>query len=212
MKYIPILFSTPMVQAILEGRKSMTRRAVKDPHVLSCLSEGTLPSYFNSYDHVFCKYGKPGDILWVREKWRKNDTPTGYPYHFYTDDDYTNKDNEKWRPSIFMPKDACRIFLQVTDVRVERLQDINTEDAVKEGIACVSKDGGRNYKFGIPDADGYPGSGEVGWKWQDWQATPTQAFEHLWKKINGDESWSNNPWVWCITFKKVDRPSNFLNN
>lgn len=181
MKYIPILFSTPMVQAILEGRKSMTRRAVKDPHVLSCLSEGTLPSYFNSYDHVFCKYGKPGDILWVREKWRKNDTPTGYPYHFYTDDDYTNKDNEKWRPSIFMPKDACRIFLKVTDVKVERLQDITEAEAKAEGVQVA--DCCHAYYHG---------------------------FSLLWQKINGKESWEANPWAWCISFEKIEKPAGFL--
>jgi hypothetical protein len=104
------------------------------------------------------------------------------------------------RPSIFMPKAACRIKLKITNVRVERLQDISKLDAKAEGLGMISKDG-ETWKFGIPDSDGLPGTDDSGWAWQDWELTAKDAFAKLWQKINGEESWTQNPWVWVIEFE-----------
>jgi hypothetical protein len=186
----PILFSTEMVTAILDGRKTMTRRVMKEqPLSLNFYEDNgdfkrpvmnfpVSKKHFTGVTAPLCPYGWPGDILWVREKWRHNDTQTGYPYHHYQDDTiYTDRDNEKWKPSIFMPKTACRIFLKISDVRVERLQDIDEENIYSEGIS--------NKKF------------------------PFKEWERLWKKINGIESWNQNPWVWVIEFELTDCPPGF---
>ncbi|MDO8997221.1 MAG: hypothetical protein Q7U77_11390 [Sediminibacterium sp.] len=188
MKYIPILFSTAMVQAIIEGRKSMTRRVVKPQ------PSETGVSAFNDGEHpqMKCPYGQVGDILWVRESFI-----SGYECDegsFNTDEDgeyipvlkykadresfdwYDGNSDfpcEKipWKPSIHMPKSACRIFLKITNVRVERLQDISEEDAIAEGIA---------------------------------------SFKSLWQSINGEKSWDDNPWVWVIEFERIEKPENFI--
>jgi len=212
MKEIPILFSTPMVRAILEGRKSQTRRIVKFPPSNYPNSwdggkiEGDKALFYNSandreYD-ARCPYGQPGDILWVRETfyawghWTRV-TTTGInsvkrEYHFY---DLTLSENKsylyedcppeivlkRWglgyhkRPSIFMPKEACRIHLKVKSVNAQYLNDITSEDAGKEGI--IQADGIGSY---VP------------------------AFVSLWDKINGPESWNSNPLVWAIEFERVE--------
>jgi hypothetical protein len=95
----------------------------------------------------------------------------------------------KWKPSIHMPKDVCRIWLEVTNVRAERLHDITEEDARAEGIREFTKDD-KLCKYGLPD-----------WNWQDMFRTAKQSFMQLWCMINGFESWNENPWVWVIEFK-----------
>ena len=217
-KFIPILFSTSMVQAILEGRKTMTRRVIK-PQPIRHNDVIKMPIPLDEYSKKIEEYSKKGfkrigtegsisgmllpefkykigDILWVREKFRVNQMPTGFPYHFYTDDDYTDKDNEKWKPSLFMPKAACRIFLEITNVRVERLAEISPIDAIKEGIEVEGtnpwyKDYVRNLKF-------FP------------FANPWFSFRSLWILINGKDSWTLNPWVWVIEFKRVEKPEGFI--
>lgn len=162
-KFHPILFSTPMVQAILEGRKTMTRRTkglecVNDepdfytwcnevnqmdiPHKAIRYDENYYYEFTGKYNNstsviTTCPYGKVGDILWVRETWQYTDSSLnmwpGYVYRA-TDPDWETYENWTWKPSIFMPKAACRIFLEITDIKVERLHDISEADAINEGI------------------------------------------------------------------------------
>jgi len=197
MKIKPILFSTPMVQAILDGRKTQTRRIVKD----SMLQENE--NEFKEEEFLKATIKKPinkGDILWVRETW----FPTRYDFKellqsgitslskgniikYKADNDYDPiKDcvGRSWKPSIFMPKEACRIFLEVVDVRVERLQDISESDAIAEGINPTS---------GVVSAN-----------------HAKNCFQSLWQMINGTQSWHDNPWVWVYEFKQVEKPKNFL--
>ena len=150
-----------------------------------------------------CPYGQVGDILWVRELhycygyWKKNGiSKTGkQKWKFMADrlfceiryfDNPPNNIQKKtrsigWykRSSLFMPKEACRIWLEITGIRVERVQDISEGDAIAEGIDLNKCSG-------------------------DWESPPSWVFEELWKSINGEESWEANPWVWKVEFKKVD--------
>ena len=211
MKERPILFSAPMVRAIIEGRKTQTRRVVKpvgndDAFVLldygtgfwpyrSDDGESSITADGNEAPH-YCPYGQPGDRLWVREAF--------HGYHWDQPRAVYRADGEcqrvrtqiesyevgRWTPSIHMPRWASRITLEVVCVRVERLNDISEKDAIAEGIA---------YDDSIPfngpwfasqgDAQGY------GW--------PKDAYQDLWESINGAGSWAANPWVWVVEFKRV---------
>lgn len=213
----PILFSGPMVRAILDGKKTQTRRVFRLPegwthdeddleriHIL--LREGVLK----------WAHGTTDDRLWVRETWRVariNGASGGVsefatvqfkegfgilPYDAGWRERYARLiESEKgwersatanlwgkWRPSIFMPRWACRILLDVVDVRIERLNDISEADAMAEGAEplLVPPDGG-----GAPHVEG---------------------FRSLWDHINGKRApWSSNPWVWVVTFKRVEEAS-----
>jgi hypothetical protein len=169
-----------------------------------------------------CPYGRPGDVLYVRESWFPAAINGERVLIAYYDQDAANaieiapannsfywKQMQKSRmiPSIHMPKEAARIWLKVTDIRVERLQDISEADAIAEGLKCITKDG-KLYKFGIPDSDGYPGTDDSGWPWQEWEARAEDAYKKLWKKINGRESWDANPWVWVISFEVLSTTGN----
>lgn len=109
----------------------------------------------------------------------------------------------KWKPSIFMPRWASRVALEVADVRAEQLQEISEEDAKAEGLSCLSKDGGRTWKHGIPDRDGLPGSDDDGWEWTRWEVDPRRAYRTLWESIHGPDSWNANPWVWVLKLERV---------
>ncbi|WP_417200083.1 hypothetical protein [Bizionia sp.] len=216
MKYIPILFSTNMVQAILEGRKTQTRRVIKNfPNSDEAINLKDVYEHSPEYFYEVSPYGKPGDILWVRETFRKvNHYGFDYEFHQYKaggtsahceviDMDQLLHD-DKWKPSIHMPKAACRIFLKITDVRVERLQDISEQDAIAEGIEKLGASFGyRNYlnKAGLP----------VSWY------SSYHSFQSLWENINGSDNWKSNPWVWVISFERTTKPeglgriSNLLN-
>jgi hypothetical protein len=209
MRHIPILFSTEMVQAILDGRKKMTRRKLQihtpgvqpdfDPDHYKCLDMGGGFYFFERYKYRFNRVEKKspysiGDILWVRESFATWDDTVAYKT------DIVFPYPKKWRPSIFMPKSACRIFLRVTDVRCERLHDITDQDAIDEGVD--------------------------NWTWADMAkpqnfmdytnpndpplCTAIDSFESLWAKINGQSSWDANPYVWVITFERCERPADFL--
>jgi hypothetical protein len=222
MREIPILLSSPMVRALLEGRKTQTRRVVKpQPNVNESFShqyppDGPRTSYgyscwyphqmekrakhYGSLDHFlkgfpvdFCPYGKPGDRLWVRETTHSRALPnilTGEPtsaicgaysadeepvlneYEF----DYSWWYSRPVCPSIHMPRWASRITLEVTGVRVQRLQEISGEDCIAEGVNI-----------------------------SPWEESLRWNYRHLWESINGAGSWDANPWVWAVSFKVVAR-------
>lgn len=167
-----------------------------------------------------------GDRLWVREACRAEETPNGIDGVRYAADDAwrvienTPEASDDWVdlyhyrsrgkngrgnpvPSIHMPRWASRITLEVTEVRVQRLQEISEEDAKAEGLTRVSKDG-KIYKWGIPDRDGLPGNDDLGWHWQDWERDPRAAYTRLWNSLHGPDAWAANPWVCCLTFKRVE--------
>ena len=205
MKERPILFSAPMVRAILAGTKTQTRRVVKpvgddDSFVLQDYGDGWWPYRSddgespmkgdNEIPHA-CPYGHPGDRLWVRETWR---VCGGREYEYQQDRSqvmYRATHQEDgfplawesyvWRPSIFMPRWASRITLKVTGVRVERLQDISIADAMAEGVVETNA----NLRGLEPCME---------WRY---------AYEDLWRQINGPDSWDANPWVWVIEFRRT---------
>jgi hypothetical protein len=222
----PILFSTKMVKAILDGGKTQTRRVIKgtnsenfefislttDPEITAIdkngneyprKENGLWAEFIDKGDYapvdfpMFKSRYQVGDILWVRETWCKLydldgtdkiiagtdnyyyavDNPT-FPYNRFLRDNGTYKDYPAWRSSMFMPRAAARIFLRLTDVRAERLQDISEADAHAEGM----------------DSPGYP----------------IIQFKDLWSELNdhrndGAYSWDNNPWVWVISFERVKK-------
>lgn len=198
MKARPILFSAPMVRAILDGTKTQTRRVVKDVSWPFDRPQMTAPSqatflwmdHANPYDRAedrICSYGQPGDRLWVREAIKKgplfidDDHEMFNVQHslFEADDSFTKADTWRWKrdrlPGMFLPRGLSRITLEIVNVRVERLNDISEEDARAEGVER--------------DASGWKPS--------------THAFMHLWESINGAGSWDANPWVWCLEFKRI---------
>ena len=221
----PILFSGPMVCAILEGRKTMTRRVVKpQPHagVDAVKWQDVIITGCNTPDQsgfammrggvidseaIRCPYGTPGDWLrlWVRETfWHREVFHAGYlPDYRYMEptppesvdpNDYDTLDGY-WRkmPSIFMPRDASRITLEVTGVRVERLLEISEQDAIAEGVERV------RYAIEPHDAGFRDYVGDVVLR------SARHSFETLWVKINGRESWDANPWVWVVEFRRVEK-------
>ncbi len=214
----PILFSAPMVRAILDGRKTVTRRVCKpqpsaNAHTKSADGSPMTSWWETGKDIVRCPYGQPGERLWVRETWGvishdfdehgnmidwKPDRPASpiremrFGQGYYSghviyradgeavwagDDDGGGDDRSAWKPSIHMPRIACRILLEITEIRVERLQDISEEQAKAEGPIW-------------PVAEHL----EMAWRVQ---------FRTLWESINGAENWNANPWVWVVEFKQV---------
>ena len=197
----PILFSAPMVRAIRDGRKSQTRRVVKPVRGFEennvCrpdLAEDNHAVWWHGeYETVGClqdcPYGQPGDRLWVRESYRlcaeadavkARDTDAGYRVWYEADAPHQPGEG-KLRPGIFMPRWASRITLEVTGVRVERLQAISEADAIAEGAP-----GGH----GVIPGYGY-------------NATPVEHYRHVWESINGPGSWDANPWVWVYSIKLI---------
>jgi hypothetical protein len=219
MKFIPILFSTAMVQAILEGRKTQTRRVCKHQFWSHMeLVDVNKNQIIEKVDrNVSCLYGQSGDVLWVRETWLQvmrdhaHDLLEGWRdrdlFIRKTDvhEDWIEYAKEKygykWKPSIHMPKSACRIFLEVVSVRVERLRDISQADAIAEGIVTKTEVTG----LVMGQKNDYPKSfvGHKSW------VLPKESFKGLWKSINGQESWDSNPWVWVVEFKRIEKPENF---
>lgn len=223
MKERPILFSAPMVKAILESRKTQTRRVVKNVKLLEYLNSNTIEGPIQLFsaedcDHPIsdlCPYGQPGDRLWVRETWAARPDMDGLPPSRCDDSGVWWKASlssfpegyaachGKWRPSIFMPRKFSRILLKITSVRVERLQDISEDDAISEGLKPIVKDR-ITVKYGIPDMDGLPGNDDIGWPWGDWNVDPRKAYKTLWESINGSGSWEKNPWVWVVEFRRAN--------
>ncbi|SAI59109.1 Uncharacterised protein [Bordetella ansorpii] len=220
MKERPILFSGPMVRALLAGTKTQTRRIAKDvrhPDLGNVYSPGALVLE-REPQHVIersCPYGQPGDRLWVRESYRfaasldglapnavgETALDAGYrtpwaPTQFEADGARAGAWHGfdtlpivtvpgKLRPAIHMPRWACRIMLEITGVRVARLQTISEADARAEGVIVEEC-----HKIGYcAGADRPPA---------------IRAFRELWESINGAESWQANPWVWAVEFKRTD--------
>jgi len=170
-----------MVQAILEGRKSMTRRVVK-PSIIE-----NHPGWHWESDikakHVFAPY-QPGDVLWVRETWAKREWSKGRYYYKATPElGWCNREGDRWRPSIFMPREAARIFLRVKAVRAERVQEITEADALDEGYP--------NYTSIVE----YERGDARGW------------FMNYWDELNAKRgyTWAMNPWVWAVYIEKGER-------
>ena len=194
----PIIFSTPMVQAILDGRKTQTRRVVKingypitsPDESLELTKEGLIYHSINSMSGYYKPPCQPGDILWVREAWSEhqeyyNNSAKVFaePHYIYKADGvYANK----WRPSIFMPREAARLFLRVKTVRVERLQEITLEDIEHEGLYCDPPYTKEHYAY-------EPGM-RIHWI-------------KLWDSLNAKRGygWDTNPWVWVIEFEKISK-------
>ncbi len=230
MKERPILFSGAMVRAILTGKKTQTRRAVKgasgafwdhpgwEPVAKDDIIEWSSPGHSFSMPKR-CPYGQVGDRLWVKETWSTEEldrngerigvqyqaTPTekcrsgrsvarpdGFKLKRPVHGGIGNEDG-CWRSPLFMPRWASRLTLEVTDVRVERLQDISEADARAEGCSGSDpepvEEGGTVYC----------------WKGRSAAPCPLAHYRHVWESINGKKHpWSSNPWVWAITFKRVE--------
>lgn len=165
----------------------------------------------------------PGQILYVKETWRPASvlSPWDLKVTYAADgeariikDGEFGDGSEDWIfpkaaargnvSPLFMPKWASRIWLEVTAVRVERLQEISEAEAIAEGLSTRSKDG-KTWKWGIPDSDGLPGNDDDGWHWHEWDQDPRKAYQRLWESINGPGSWDANPWVWVYNFTKIEK-------
>ena len=205
VKERPILFSGPMVRALLDGRKTQTRRVVKvQPikveHHESFQRAGTVAMhFFGEMRHVACPYGSVGGRLWVRESWALVNaigSPAkhgDYPHTMLYRATCAVPGQYKWHPSIHMHRAASRITLEITDVRVQRLNDITFADCREEG--CDASYSEQVTPCKVCDGNDPCDGRHVGEKWQ---------FSRLWESINGPGSWEQNPWVWAITFNRVD--------
>jgi hypothetical protein len=187
MKERPILFSSEMVKAILDGRKTMTRRVIKWPHVEIDIDHRILGGcYWDEQKGrltgqmyiLSCPYGQTGDRLWVRETWQYN--PFG-GIVYRAGSGIVDCDGRGWKPSIFMPRRASRITLEITAVRVERVQDID------------KRDGHGQHIIGDAWAEGFR------------TPNPTAAFMLYWDSLNAKRGhgWEKNPFVWTIAFKRI---------
>ncbi len=193
MKERPILFSTPMVKTILDGRKTQTRRVIiPQPKFVKSGVSAYAYEWKGQYVSLkkglieLCPYGQVGDRLWVRETWaiiKENDNVPIYEMSqnsglFFKADNPTSTKVGKWRPSIHMPRWASRITLEITEVRVERLQEITEEDCYKEGIELPHK------------------------RYDGVDRATRLLFQYLWDTLNAKRGygWDTNPWVWVLSF------------
>ncbi|VCW92714.1 ASCH domain-containing protein [Klebsiella quasipneumoniae] len=214
MKERGMIFNGEMVRAILDGRKTQTRR-IMAPQPADDIERCIFPNpeaigWKSSLRHKhgsttahFCHYGKPGDRIWVRETWNKYGGLLTYRADHDWIDDMRKETvcTAKWVPSIHMPRWASRILLEITDVRVERLNAISPEDAESEGLE-------RTNFTGFGDEPGLPSYPEPDVYFdplkKQWKEYPPEAFAGLWESIYGEGSWLANPWVWVIEFKRVE--------
>lgn len=208
MKERPILFSAPMVRALLDDRKTQSRRVVmpapisQPRHPLVSFNHGVPEWSFGLADQTSrglrwwrCPYGVPGDRLWVRERYcldvgYDECPPADVPSFARVGYAATDK-AQAWmgrdRPSIHMPRWASRILLEITDVRVERLQDISEGDAIAEGLEWI-----------------VPGIWSVAMSLPIVGDNPRAVYGALWDHINGEGAWAANPWVWAVSFKRIE--------
>lgn len=245
MKERGILFSAPMVRALLDGSKTQTRRVLKpqpDEHHWQLLPGYELkrskivtindrcavkfshsipqnPHWDTALDWLLCPYGQPGDRLWVRETWMPDAPRNGewpdvafygcgmspldlipecyrHPWHCLHRATYEGCELRGWKPSIHMPRWASRITLEITGVRVERLQDISETDCVAEGIRISGKERRSDACYGIYECRMPDGK-------THFNDSAHDLYRTLWKQINGPDSWDANPWVWVVEFKRI---------
>ena len=229
VKERPILFSGPMVRAILDGRKTQTRRVLKDQPTdkldgrWSWIASSSERSETGKFQYSWpdldgnaftirgreqavryrCPYGSVGERLWVRETWMPFDYDHRPPSYAYRADvtqegedlrkEYVKCGRQyQWRPSIHMPRKASRITLEITGVRIERLNDIDLADCIAEGIEWKYRDDKTTH-------------------WRDYSGLDVScttsayfSYQTLWESINGPLSWSLNPWVWVVEFKRIE--------
>lgn len=197
MKHRPILFSTSMVRAILEGRKTQTRRVIKPEPEGRGLRTTNVQFEDWHGNEVKCPYGEVGDILWVRESWALEKYFNGLTEEcfFKYKADFDGPVDWNWKPSIHMPKKAARLFLKITDIHVERLQDISTSDCMKEGYMPPKIDDIFDQKVidtvsRLPESHRHIAISTAPQK--ELTESPRLWFEKLWKSINGEDSWNAN--------------------
>ncbi|HHA0054922.1 TPA: hypothetical protein ACOEVN_003270 [Klebsiella pneumoniae] len=212
-----MIFNAEMVRALLDGRKTQTRRIMKVQPVLngnfyevfgSAWSKGmtSIPAVPGHSLSTRCPFGAVGDRIWVRKGFfpapleMQSEPPRKTMWNIaYRDGMQMEKlapaeynptiyNYERWTPSIHMPRWASRILLEITDVRVERLNAINEHDAQAEGVAKLRGGFWKHYQPG----------------WTQHQLSARGSFVTLWKSIYGDESWNSNPWVWVISFERIE--------
>lgn len=214
MKTKPILFNSEMVRALLDGRKTQTRRIIKNSENHGCLT-GDCPHWDKKECEQSlielakeCPLGQVGDLLYVRETFKCNGWATDVATIFYKASEknsYTEVceqflvDNKKalavsgkWIPSIHMPRWASRLTLKITDVRVERVQNISEEDAIAEGLKIMNED--NLYYSSIAPENEWP---------FNWDLNPIEAYRHLWNSINNN--WNENPYTWVINFEVIHK-------
>ena len=193
----PLLFSGPMVCALLDGRKTQTRR------VSGKYSVGDMIYVRETFAPDFGVNGSPANwsAEFVRSTRGTKANPNGLWYDADRLEPKAGRKRGKNRPGIHMPRWASRLTLEVTEVRQHRIQDISIEDAIAEGLRAVTKDGNL-VKYGIPDRDTWPGTDDWGWEWSKWDVDPRKAFERLWDQVQtGVNIWACNPLTTAITFK-----------
>ena len=208
-----MIFNAEMVRALLDGRKTQTRRPIKWKQTrfteIGEREDGSKWPWSEDAEHACdfwhpCPFGAVGDRIWVREAFRVHSRATDVATLVYKASErnsWTEQTRrvpvavcnkpatpEKWTPSLHMPRWASRILLEITDVRVERLNAINEHDAQAEGVAKLRGGFWKHYQPG----------------WTQHQLSARGSFVTLWKSIYGDESWNSNPWVWVIEFKRVE--------
>lgn len=225
VKESPILMNGDMVRATLAGRKTQTRRLVKPQPTIDCadrficwrrlldhwMTHDTRELNPPPVDHRRCPCGSVGDRLWVRETFAdhnpfvpddiKSSDPLDHVLYCATDADPREV---KWTPSIHMPRWACRLVLEITDVRVERVQDISEEDAINEGVLAL-----RSAEW---DAKHFPEYVKEKARRNRVERpplgpSPRQCFAKLWDSLYGN--WRDNPWVWAVTFKRIVEHNEF---
>jgi hypothetical protein len=209
-KLSPLLMIPELVAQTIKDIKTETRRLKGLDEVNLNPEQFSYQGFFNGFHTILskfkrfdlkCPYGQVGDIIWVRETWSR-------PFLIGADDKeyflYKATDMDtlgyKWKPNIHMPFVACRLFLEITSVRLERLQSITHEGAIAEGVQIVKNEDFFNlplhvkaYKdYELPKANYYQ--------------RPDYSYSSLWIKINGHESWWANPWVWVIQYKRIPKP------
>jgi hypothetical protein len=204
------------VRTLLAGTKSQTRRAIK-PQPSPSSTEAFVGAdgvwrfshptargpVSHEADDVRCPYGAPGERLWVREAfihepadycWEASvSIPSRPASTVYRADFPDSQPGEGWKPSIHMPRKLSRILLEITDVRVERLQEISQADALAEGIEPMRCPDCHLASYGLP-----------GWGHDQLNPTAQGAYRYLWESINGDGSWDLNPWVWAVSFRRIE--------
>ena len=212
----PILLNTEMVRATWDGRKTNTRRIFKLPKGMEWYDElgGEKAGWFCDTDgkgwweisELSCPYGQPGDLLWVRETCREDVIGSRSLAQYEADDSYVIQGSDEaganaswWYsksicPSIHMPRWASRLTLRITNIRVERVQEISEEESVLEGVEWDHEHG-----------SGWKEYGKGAWPGVAACVFARDSFKELWNSINGPDAWDRNDWVWCIEFSVIKK-------